>query len=64
MAALHSVLELIERFIRNRTVYKSDQYHQARLRIEFLNPFFQALSWNVNTRQGHAESYKEVTYGH
>jgi hypothetical protein len=39
MAAPHTVLELVERFNANRSSYKSDQYNEARLRIEFLNPF-------------------------
>src|SRR6266516_2297454 len=62
MAAPHSVLELIERFNRNRSAYKSDQYNEARLRIEFLNPFFEALGWDINNRQGYAEAYKDVIY--
>lgn len=62
MAAPHSVLELIERFDRNRSAYKSDQYNEARLRIEFLNPFFEALGWDINNKQGYAEAYKEVIY--
>ncbi len=62
MSVPHSVLELIERFNRNRTAYRSEQYNEARLRIEFLNPFFEALGWDVNNRQGYAEAYKDVIY--
>ena len=43
MAAPQTVLELIERFDRNRVAYRSEQYNEARLRIEFLNPLFEAL---------------------
>lgn len=60
MAAPHSVLELIERFNRNRVAYRSNQYNEAQLRVEFLNPFFEALGWDVNNRQGYAEAYKDV----
>src|SRR6266480_265281 len=62
MAAPQTVLELIERFDRNRTAYKSEQYNEARLRIEFLNPLFEALGWDVNNKQGYAEAYKDVIY--
>src|SRR2546430_2282437 len=62
MVAPQTVLELIERFDRNRSAYKSEQYNEARLRIEFLNPFFEALGWDVNNKQGYAEAYKEVIY--
>ncbi len=60
MAAPPSVLELIERFDRNHTAYRSEQYNEAQLRIEFLNPFFEALGWDVNNKQGYAEAYKDV----
>ena len=57
-----TVLELIERFDHNRSAYKSDKYNEARLRIEFLNPFFEALGWDINNKQGYAEAYKDVIY--
>ena len=57
-----TVLELIDRFDRNRAAYKSDKYNEARLRIEFLNPFFEALGWDINNKQGYAEAYKDVIY--
>ena len=60
MAAPQTVLELIERYNRNRAAYRSNQYNEAQLRIEFLNPFFEALGWDVNNRQGYAEAYKDV----
>jgi len=62
MAAPHSVIELIERFDRNRSAYKSDQYNEARLRIEFLNPFFEALGWDIANKNNYAEAYKDVIY--
>lgn len=62
MAAPQTIVELIERFDRNRAAYKSDQYNEARLRIEFLNPFFEALGWDINNKQGYAEAYKDVIY--
>src|SRR5205085_4667295 len=60
MAAPQTVLELIERFDRNRVAYRSEQYNEARLRIEFLNPLFEALGWDVNNKHGYAEAYKDV----
>jgi type I restriction-modification system DNA methylase subunit len=62
MATPQLVLELIERYNRNRAAYRSEQYNEARLRIEFLNPFFEALGWDVNNKQGYAEAYKDVIY--
>src|SRR5712691_2382152 len=62
MAAPHSVLELIELFDRNCAAYRSEHYNEARLRIEFINPFFEALGWDINNKQGYAEAYKDVIY--
>ncbi len=41
MAAPHLILDLIERYNRNRAAYWSNQYNEAQLRVEFLNPFFE-----------------------
>ena len=56
------VAQLVERFDRNREAYQSGQYNETQLRREFLDPFFEALGWDVNNRQGHAEAYKDVIH--
>jgi hypothetical protein len=40
MAAPASVIELVQRFGRQRTAYRSGDYNEARVRREFLDPFF------------------------
>jgi hypothetical protein len=55
-----AILELIDRFTEHRDTYRSPAYKEAQVRIEFLNPVFEALGWDVSNRQGHAEAYKEV----
>ncbi|MBI4785741.1 MAG: N-6 DNA methylase [Chloroflexi bacterium] len=52
--------ERVEVFARNREQYRHPDYKEARLRREFLDPFFGALGWDVDNSQGHAEQYKEV----
>ena len=39
-------------------MYRSGNYNEARLRLEFLNPFFKALGWDIDNQQGYAEAYK------
>ena len=51
------VLELIERsererFERHLDHYKQPAYKETQVRVEFIAPFFQALGWDVHTRQG------------
>lgn len=62
MPAPQIVIELVERFQRNIEAYKSGQYNETQVRREFIDPFFEALGWDVNNRQGWAEAYKEVIH--
>jgi len=56
------VATLIDRFEQNRESYKSQGYNETQLRREFLDPFFEALGWDVANKQGHAEVYKDVIH--
>jgi hypothetical protein len=62
MTAPGEIIELVERFDRNRDVYRSPSYNETQLRREFLDPFFAALGWDVDNRAGWAEAYKEVIH--
>jgi hypothetical protein len=52
--------ERVELFARNREQYRHPDYKEARLRTEFLDPFFEALGWDVSNQQGLSEVDKEV----
>jgi fido (protein-threonine AMPylation protein)/predicted type IV restriction endonuclease len=56
------VATLIDRFEQNRESYKSQGYNETQLRREFLDPFFEALGWDVANKAGHAEVYKDVIH--
>lgn len=62
MTAPAPILTLVDRFHRNVDAYRSGQYNETQLRREFLDPFWEALGWDVNNRQGWAEAYKEVVH--
>jgi type I restriction-modification system DNA methylase subunit len=53
---------LVERFDRNRDAYKRVDYKETQVRIEFIDPFFEALGWDVRNTRGYAEPYKEVIH--
>jgi hypothetical protein len=57
-----AVLRLVERFSENRDAYQSGAYNETQLRREFLDPFFEALGWDVSNKQGNAEAYKDVVH--
>lgn len=56
------VSNLIDRFEQNRNSYKSQSYNETQVRREFLDPFFEALGWDIANKQGHAEAYKDVIH--
>ncbi|MDD4178645.1 MAG: TaqI-like C-terminal specificity domain-containing protein [Candidatus Margulisbacteria bacterium] len=62
MPAPKSVIELVERFDRNIEEYKSGKYNETQLRREFIDPFFEALGWDLYNKQGLAEAYKDVIH--
>ncbi|MDE2180883.1 MAG: N-6 DNA methylase, partial [candidate division NC10 bacterium] len=62
MTLPQEIVELTERFDRNREAYRSGQYNETQLRREFLDPFFAALGWDVTNEKGYAEAYKDVIH--
>lgn len=60
MPDLNKLNDLVERFDRNRDAYLSGQYNETRVRVEFIDPFFKLLGWDVHNDDGHAEAYKDV----
>jgi len=46
------IKELVERFERNIESYKGQGYNEAQVRREFIDPFFEALGWDVANKQG------------
>jgi hypothetical protein len=55
-----TVVELVERFDRDRKVFLSADYKEEQLRAEFLNPFFESLGWDVANKAGLTEVFKPV----
>jgi predicted type IV restriction endonuclease len=62
MPAPQIILDLIERFERNLDAYKAGSYNETQVRHEFIDPFFEALGWDVNNQAGNAEAYKDVIH--
>jgi len=59
---LDLVADLVKRFSRNAAAYRGPAYNEAQARIEFINPFFEALGWDVQNRSGKAPQYRAVVY--
>ena len=55
-------VELIDTFDRNIEAYRSQQYNEAQIRREFIDPFFEELGWDITNKAGHAQAYKDVIH--
>jgi hypothetical protein len=62
LAAPKEIVDLVEKFERNFSEYKSSTYNEAQTRQEFINPFFKALGWDMDNEQGFSGAYKEVVH--
>jgi hypothetical protein len=51
---------LVEQFGRNINQYRSNQYDEASLRQEFLNPLLRALGWDIENKAGLIPQHREV----
>ena len=56
---------LITKFEKDKTHYLSKGYPEAQVRIDFINPFFKALGWDIENKAQkppHGEAYKRQGY--
>jgi hypothetical protein len=56
------VRNLIAKFEQNLESYRNPAYGEAEVRIEFINPLFDLLGWDVANKAGHAEAYKDLIH--
>jgi len=61
MPAPDRIKQLVETFEQNINAYHS-QKNETELRRQFLDPFFEALGWDVDNKRGASEAEKEVAH--
>jgi predicted type IV restriction endonuclease len=61
-SAPKEVIDLIERFERNIDSFKGQGYSEAQVRQQFINPFFEALGWDMQNKAGIALAYSDVIH--
>src|SRR4051812_11465975 len=57
-----AVKQLIERFDQQADQVRAAEYNETQLRVDFVNPLFRELGWDVDNRLGYAEQYREVVH--
>ncbi|MCC7439608.1 MAG: type IV restriction endonuclease, partial [Armatimonadetes bacterium] len=60
MPAPTELHNLVERFTRNHARLRDPSYKEAQLRVDFLNPLFDLLGWDLTNKQGLSEQKREV----
>lgn len=57
-----SVARLIENFAANQSEYHKGHYNEKMTRIDYVDPFFAALGWDINNQKGLSELHREVIH--
>ncbi|MEK8021545.1 MAG: hypothetical protein VSS75_032115, partial [Candidatus Parabeggiatoa sp.] len=58
----NKIKKLQERFSKKREPEQLADYNETQTRIDFINPFFSALGWDVDNKAGLTESYRTVVH--
>jgi type I restriction-modification system DNA methylase subunit len=62
MTAPDIIKQLVEQFERDLQPYRSAAYKEMQLREGFLNPFFEALGWDMSNKSGKPFADREVIH--
>ena len=60
--AYEQIASISERFHEHIDEYKKGNYNEHQTRVDYINPFFKALGWDMDNEQGYAEAYREVLH--
>lgn len=54
--------ERVEQYTSHLSEYKSQAYNETEVRVDFVNPFFKSLGWDVDNMAGLPQHLREVTH--
>jgi hypothetical protein len=57
-----SIIQLIRKFDEQSDQYRSPNYNETQVRIDFINPMFATLGWDMENIAGYAEPYRDVVH--
>ncbi|MCC7232575.1 MAG: N-6 DNA methylase [Bacteroidia bacterium] len=60
--AYQEIASLVERFSEQYDSYKKADYNETLTRRDFIDPFFKALGWDIDNKNGYSEAYREVIH--
>jgi type I restriction-modification system DNA methylase subunit/predicted type IV restriction endonuclease len=56
------ITDLVQKFERNIDEYRNPKYNETLIRVEFVNPFWKALGWDVDNEKGYSLNYRDVIH--
>lgn len=56
------IANLVDRFHEQKDVYRKSDYNETQTRRDFIDPFWEALGWDVANKSGNYEDYREVIH--
>ncbi|MEH2323711.1 MAG: N-6 DNA methylase [Nostoc sp.] len=57
-----SIIQLIDHFHSSIDLYRAGSLNETQTRIEFIDPFFAALGWDIRNEQQASDIYKDVVH--
>lgn len=57
-----SIIQLIDHFHSSIDLYRTGSLNETQTRIEFIDPFFAALGWDISNQQQASDIYKDVVH--
>ncbi len=61
-AGKEKIAELVAKFNNNKGFYTSSLFKEEEAKVEFINPMFEALGWDIHNKQGLGPNFKEVVF--
>lgn len=61
-AGRKKIADLVAKFNNNKEFYTSQLFKEEEAKIEFINPMFEALGWDIHNKQGLGPNFKEVVF--
>ncbi len=56
------IADLVAKFNNNKGFYTSNLFKEEEAKVEFINPMFEALGWDIHNKQGLGPNFKEVVF--
>lgn len=55
-----TITDLVQKYHADRPVYLKAEYNETQLRVDFIDPLFELLSWDIKNTQGKSTNEREV----